>query len=83
MEVLAMSVEMERELAVHGNEIRHLQRDIDTLVAEMAAVRKSLEHIDRTLSQAQGGWKALMWAGGAIGAITGFVGYISGYLTGK
>jgi prefoldin subunit 5 len=78
-----MSVEMERELAVHGNEIRHLQKDIDTLVAEMAAVRKSIEHIDKTLSEAQGGWKALMWAAGAVGAVTGFIGFLSGYFSGK
>lgn len=78
-----MSVEMERELAVHGTEIKHLQDDMDKLVNEMIAVRKSLAHIERTLSEAKGGWKALMWAGGAVSALTGIAGFISGHFFGK
>ena len=44
-----------RELATHANDIEHLQQDMDKLVAEMAEVRKSLQSIQSTLSEAKGG----------------------------
>jgi prefoldin subunit 5 len=72
-------VETARELATHANDIKHLQDDMDTLVRDMSEIKKSLTEINRTLSEARGGWKVLMWAGGAASAISGAVGFVSGY----
>ena len=68
-----------REIATHGAEIKHIQDDLDKIASEMAEVRKALDAINKTLSEAKGGWKLLMWIGGAISAITGFVGFIAGH----
>jgi prefoldin subunit 5 len=72
-------IETARELATHANDIKHLQDDMDTLVKDMSEIKKSLNEINRTLSEARGGWKVLMWAGGAASAISGAVGFVSGY----
>jgi chromosome segregation ATPase len=73
------SVETARELATHANDIKHLQDDMDKLVKDMSDIKQSLNEINRTLSEARGGWKVLMWAGGAASAISGAVGFVSGY----
>ena len=68
-----------REIATHGAEIKHIQDDLDKIANEMAEVRKALDSINKTLSEAQGGWKLLMWIGGAASAITGAVGFVVGH----
>ena len=40
--------------------------------------RKGLE-INKTLSEAKGGWKVLMWAGGAASAAAGIAGFVAGH----
>jgi len=72
-------IETARELATHANDIKHLQDDMDRLVSDISAIKTSLADINKTLSEAKGGWKVLMWAGGAASAATGVVGFISGY----
>jgi prefoldin subunit 5 len=62
------SIETARELATHAADIRHLQDDMDKLVASMTAMQNSLAEINTTLSEAKGGWKVLMMFGGAGGA---------------
>jgi phage shock protein A len=68
-----------RELATHTSDIKHLQDDMDKLVDAVAEMKTSLDEIRKKLDQVEGGWKALMWLGGAISAATGFVGYIVGH----
>ena len=68
-----------RELATHASDIKHLQEDMDKLVTTVTAIKDSLDDIRKKLDQVEGGWKALMWLGGAISAGTGFVGYIVGH----
>ena len=58
-----------RELATHASDIAHLQNDMDKLVASVAAMQKTLSEIEKTLSEARGGWKILMLVGGASGAL--------------
>ena len=67
----------------HGAEIKHIQDDLDKIATEMAEVRKSLDAINKTLSEAKGGWKLLMWIGGAVSAMTGFAGFVAGHWGGK
>lgn len=45
------------------------ERDIDEVRADIARMNAKLDEIIRTLSEAKGGWKTLMWIGGAGGAI--------------
>ena len=63
---------VERELATHSVEIRHIQDDMDKMMADMSDIKKSLEAINLTLSEAKGGWKTLMWVAGASSALTSF-----------
>ena len=58
-----------RELAPQAADIAHLQDDMDKLVASMAVMQKTLSDIDKTLSEAKGGWKMLMLLGGAGGVL--------------
>lgn len=72
-------IETARELATHANDIKHLQADMDKMVGDMEEIKKSIQSIQKTLSEAKGGWKALIWAGGAVSAFTGIVGFIMGH----
>ena len=78
---MSPEIETARELATHANDIAHLQDDMDSMKEDIKAIRKALEDIDKTLSEAKGGWKVLMWAGGAISAITAAVGFFTGKTT--
>ena len=64
---------VERELAVHETEIKHLQADMDKLVNDMDDIKKTLSEINTTLAEARGGWRILMMIGGAGGALGAIV----------
>lgn len=81
MEMLDMSVE--RELATHSVEIRHIQDDMDKMMKDMEEIKKSLSQINEILSQAKGGWKTLMWVAGASSAVTGFFIALYAFFTGR
>lgn len=72
------SIEVARELATHASDIKHLQSDMDKLVQDMEEIKKSLQSIQQTLSQAEGGWKVLLFIGGATNAITALIAYYFG-----
>ena len=73
-----------RELATHASDIAHLQNDMDKLVASVAAMQKTLSEIEKTLSEAKGGWKMLMLVGGASSVVgAGLVQLINWYAGGK
>lgn len=59
----------QRELATHAADIKHMQDDMDKLVESMKSMQITLTAIDKTLSEAKGGWKVLMMIGGAGGAL--------------
>jgi prefoldin subunit 5 len=61
------AIETARELATHAADIKHLQDDMDKLVSDMNDIKKTLQAINNTLSEAKGGWKVLMMFGGAGG----------------
>jgi len=76
-------IETARELATHASNIEHLQVDMDKMVKEMAEIKTTLQNIEKTLSEAKGGWKTLMAIGGAVSLVTGIVGVIIGYWSSK
>jgi len=63
------AIETARELATHAADIKHLQEDMDRLVSDIDDIKKTLQSINNTLSEAKGGWKVLMMFGGAGGVI--------------
>ena len=67
------SIQTARELATHAADIAHLQSDMDKLVESVAIMQKTLMDIDKTLSEAKGGWKMLLAVGGAGGAVGAFL----------
>jgi prefoldin subunit 5 len=74
---------VERELAVHETEIKHLQADMDKLVSDMEDIKKTLSSINSTLAEARGGWKVLMMLGGAGGVLGSSVTYFIQQWLGK
>jgi prefoldin subunit 5 len=61
-----------RELATHANDIEHLQADMDKMVNEMKEIKEAIQAIQKTLTEAHGGWRMLLGVGGAaalVGAI--------------
>ena len=76
-------IETARELATHASNIQHLQEDMDKMIVEMAEIKVTLQNIEKTLSEAKGGWKTLMAIGGAVSIITGVIGLIIGYWSHK
>jgi prefoldin subunit 5 len=73
-----------RELATHASDIKHLQDDMDKMLENMKAMQATLAAIDKTLSEARGGWKALMLVGGASSVVgAGLVQLINWYAGGK
>jgi len=73
------AIETARELATHASNIQHLQEDMDKMIKEMAEIKTTLQNIEKTLSEAKGGWKTLMAIGGFISFLTGVAGFIAGY----
>jgi len=73
-------IETARELATHANNIEHLQKDMDSMKEDVAAIRASLEEIHKKLASAEGGWKVLIAigsiVGGIVGAVLGILGFI-------
>ena len=74
---------IERELAVHETEIKHLQADMDKLVQDMEDIKKTLNAINATLAEARGGWKVLMMLGGAGGVLGSTITYFVQHWLGK
>jgi prefoldin subunit 5 len=77
------SIKTARELATHASDIRHLQDDMDKMLESMKAMQTTLSAIDKTLSEAKGGWKMLMLVGGAGGAVGSFLTYLASALPSK
>lgn len=74
---------VERELAEHGVEIRHMQEDMDRMVKDMDEIKKAIVEINRTLSEAKGGWKTMMAVAGFAAAVSGVLGFLTSYFMGK
>jgi prefoldin subunit 5 len=77
------AIETARELATHASNIEHLQEDMDKMIQEMSEIKATLRNIEKTLSEAKGGWKTLMAIGGGVSLITGIIGVIIGYWSSK
>lgn len=64
-----MSDELHRDIGRHDAQIEALQAQVDRMHHEMQTVVKELQSINRTLSEARGGWKTLAAVAGMSGAV--------------
>ena len=74
---------IESKVAVQGNEIKHMQEDMDEMKKDIEEIKKSISEIHKVLSEAKGGWKTLMWAAGAGSAVTAFIIMVQQFFWGK
>lgn len=72
---------VERELAVHETEIKHLQSDMDKMVKDMNDIKETLKAIQQTLDQAHGGWRMLLAVGSAAALVGGAVAWFIEHLS--
>lgn len=77
---MSPEIETARELATHASDIKHLQDDMDSMKVDVAAIRASIEEINKKLASAEGGWKALIAIGSVLGGVIGAVIGILGFL---
>ena len=78
------AIQTVRELATHASDIKHLQDDMDRMLENMKAMQVTLTAIDKTLSEAKGGWKVLMLVGGASSVVgASLVQLVNWYVGGK
>ena len=78
------AIKTARELATHASDIKHLQDDVDKMLENMKAMQATLTAIDKTLSEARGGWKVLRLVGGASSVVgAGLVQLVNWYAGGR
>ena len=61
-----MKNEMHETACRHEAEIEKLQQQMDQVLFELKEIRT-------TLAEARGGWRTLLWLGGAVGAFVGLI----------
>jgi prefoldin subunit 5 len=77
------AIQTARELATHASDIKHLQDDMDKMLANMKEMQATLLAIDKTLSEARGGWKVLMLVGGASSVVGAGLVQLANWYVGK
>jgi prefoldin subunit 5 len=65
-----------RELATHANDIKHLQDDMDRLVSDMEEIKRAIQGIEKSLSEAKGGRKVLFAAMSAASLFGGIATWV-------
>ena len=68
-----MDQNLQRDIGKHDAQIEALQAQVTQLHSDMREVLASLQEIRSTLDSAKGGWRTLMWVGGAGVAAGGII----------
>lgn len=75
------------QMAVDVAVLKEQMRTLATSLSEMKEVnRQQSEKLDKVLTQlseAKGGWRTMLWMGGAAATLSGILGAWIGLLTGK
>jgi len=70
-------VDVNRELATHGADLKHLRRDVDRILEKLENVAVDISGMKKSLNQSEGGWifmlKVAAIAGGVV-AVAKFLG---------
>ena len=72
-----------RELATHANDIKHLQDDMDKMVRDMEEIKRAIQGIEASLSEAKGGAKVLVAGMGIASFFGGFAMWLLDKFFGK
>lgn len=65
------------------SEVSHLTQIVAELKASNRAMNDKLDQIQRTLSEARGGWQTMMWMGGAAASVGGVISWVASHVTWK
>lgn len=66
-------VEIHRDIGRHDAQIEALQDQVERLHHDLATMLSELKAINRTLSEARGGWRMLVAVGGLSSVLTSAV----------
>lgn len=73
---------VETRLALLEQQIELLKAQNAAMLSRQDAMQTVITSIDRQLSQAEGGWKVLLFLGTLMGGLTGIVGFFAGKTSG-
>jgi len=68
------------EFGVLKAELAAQRRDIDRIVGRLDELTQSVQKIEKTLSEARGGWKALAWVSGISGSLGAAMTWVANHL---
>lgn len=68
-----MNEEVQRTIGKQEGQIEGLKQQVNVVDRRLDKIEERLEHIDRTLNQAKGGWRTLMLVAGMSAAIGAFL----------
>lgn len=66
-------IELHRDIGRHDAQIESLQDQVERLHTDLSTVLTELRSINRTLSEARGGWRMLLAVGGLSSVLTSAV----------
>ena len=58
-----------------------MTRDMEAQTAQLLAMQEQLKKVLETLAEARGGWRTLVWLGGACAAAGGLVSWALNHIT--
>lgn len=70
----AMTDDVQRDLG-------RMEAQITALLSQVAVLNAKVDAIDKTLSEAKGGWRMLLLIGGVAGIVGGLIGKYAPFLT--
>lgn len=65
------------------SEVEGLKELVRAQTAAIAAINTQLSVMNSTLAEARGGWRTLMWLGGASAAAGGFISWVLQHMSFK
>jgi len=75
--------EVHRDIGRHDAQIDQLQRQVETLHADMRNVLGQLQKISSTLAEARGGWRVLLAVGGLASVLGAGLVKVVSFLVGR
>lgn len=75
--------QLEGEVKALAQTLEAQNKTLELQNATMAAMKTQMDAISATLSEARGGWKTLLWIGGASASAAGLVTWVMQHLTFK
>jgi hypothetical protein len=61
-------------------ELAAQRRDLDRMATQLSELASSVQRIERTISEARGGWRAIAWVAGFSGTLGAGVSWVLNHL---